>query len=166
MAQTKEEKATYMRAYRIEHKEEIAAYMRIYYSEHKDGMTAYAHTYDATHKKERRGYLDEHQEERRALLRAYREAHRANFAERRRRRDALKRGAGRSGPIDIVAIKQRDRMLCCICGKRVADKDFSLDHTIPLSLGGPHTQENLRVAHRRCNSKRGAGRLPVQMILV
>ena len=70
------------------------------------------------------------------------------------------------GPIDLEAIKERDRMRCCICGRKVAEKDLSFDHTIPLSLGGPHIQENLRVAHLCCNSRRGAGRLPVQMVLI
>lgn len=99
-----------------------------------------------------------------AYYRAYRKAHQSEYAERTRRRDALKLSAT-IGPIDIEAIKVRDRMRCAICGKKVAEKELSFDHTIPLSLGGPHSQENLRVAHRRCNSRRGAGRLPVQMVL-
>ena len=82
-----------------------------------------------------------------------------SYAQRLRR--ALK-----NGPIDYKAIKVRDRMRCCVCGKKVKENDLSFDHSIPISLGGPHTQENLRVCHRRCNSRRGPGRLPVQMVLV
>ncbi len=38
--------------------------------------------------------------------------------------------------------------------------------TIPLSKGGPHTAANLSVAHRSCNSRRHAGRLPAQLRLI
>lgn len=69
------------------------------------------------------------------------------------------------GDIDLDAIKRRDRMVCCICGRKVAEKDLSFDHSVPLSLGGSHTQNNLRVAHRICNSRRGNGCLPVQIVL-
>jgi 5-methylcytosine-specific restriction endonuclease McrA len=34
---------------------------------------------------------------------------------------------------------------------------FSRDHVVPRSLGGVSTLGNLRLAHRQCNSTRGAG---------
>jgi 5-methylcytosine-specific restriction endonuclease McrA len=57
-------------------------------------------------------------------------------------------------------------MRCCICGKKVAENDLSFDHSLPISLGGPHSQENQRVSHWLCNNRRGAGWLPVQMVLL
>ena len=62
-----------------------------------------------------------------------------------------------------LSIYERDGWLCGICGDPV-DRDAdalanlapSLDHIVPRSLGGGHESENLRTAHRVCNSRRGA----------
>ena len=44
-------------------------------------------------------------------------------------------------------------MVCHICGKPIEDRRLlTFDHVIPLARGGSHTEENLRPAHRRCNS--------------
>jgi 5-methylcytosine-specific restriction endonuclease McrA len=42
---------------------------------------------------------------------------------------------------------------CWICGLPGAD---TRDHVIPISHGGTNHPANIRVAHRSCNSKRGA----------
>jgi 5-methylcytosine-specific restriction endonuclease McrA len=62
-------------------------------------------------------------------------------------------------PIDISAIYQRDNWVCQICGKRVNPNNKyphplspSLDHIIPLSIGGTHEPRNVQLAHFRCNS--------------
>lgn len=62
-----------------------------------------------------------------------------------------------------LSIYERDGWECGICGDPV-DRDAdvgdnmapSLDHIVPRSLGGGHESENLRTAHRVCNSRRGA----------
>lgn len=186
MAQTKAEIAAYMRAWRETHREEIAAYLdahreekiaswRAYREAHREERRVADRAYRAAHREERlaygRVYHVRHLEEERAYSRAWTKAHPQQAAEKARRRDARKRGAT-IGPIDFEAIKKRDRMLCCICGKKVFKKPkdpmmrLSFDHSHPLVLHGPHSQENQRVAHLRCNVKRGAGRLPVQMVLL
>lgn len=58
----------------------------------------------------------------------------------------------------------RDGWACLLCGDPI-DQDAhwngnlapSLDHIVPRSLGGSHDPENLRTAHRACNSARGVG---------
>lgn len=55
-------------------------------------------------------------------------------------------------------IGERDNWICNICGKPV-DKNLkypdpmspSLDHIIPLSKGGKHSEDNIHIAHLRCN---------------
>jgi 5-methylcytosine-specific restriction endonuclease McrA len=42
--------------------------------------------------------------------------------------------------------------VCALCGGEGAD---TKDHIIPRSLGGSDALDNLRPAHRRCNSRRG-----------
>ena len=57
--------------------------------------------------------------------------------------------------VDFNVIWDRDGGVCGICGEPVAIEHLSFDHIIPIPLGGDHTESNLRVAQRRCNSKRG-----------
>lgn len=60
-------------------------------------------------------------------------------------------------------IYERDNWECGICGDAI-DRDAgvndalapSLDHILPRSLGGGHSSDNLRAAHRFCNASRGA----------
>jgi 5-methylcytosine-specific restriction endonuclease McrA len=83
-----------------------------------------------------------------------------------RRQNAIRRA--RLGPrawnkIPIADLYVRDRGICWICEKPVpADARFphplspSTDHVVPLSLGGEHSWLNVRLAHLRCNNRRGA----------
>ncbi|GMV27712.1 MAG: HNH endonuclease [Phycisphaerae bacterium] len=53
--------------------------------------------------------------------------------------------------------------VCHLCGRPGAD---SADHLIPRALGGPDTLDNLRPAHKSCNSARGTGVLGGQVTVV
>ena len=143
-----------------EKKAKRKAYMRDYYQAHKEEIRAY----DLARKEGRKAYYLIHREESKAYTRDYYLTHKEERYIHTLHRRALIRKAT-IGPIDLQRIMARDRMICGICHKRVAKKDFSLDHIIPLSLGGPHTEDELQVAHRSCNTKRGAGRLPAQIRL-
>jgi len=52
-------------------------------------------------------------------------------------------------------IYERDNGICGICGLFVEQEVVTLDHIIPLSLGGSHIATNLQIAHRSCNSSKG-----------
>lgn len=62
-------------------------------------------------------------------------------------------------------IIERDGIACWICGKDTILAEFStnrngpmvasLDHIIPSSKGGTHDDDNLKIACRKCNYKRG-----------
>ena len=62
-------------------------------------------------------------------------------------------------PLDVY---ERDEWVCNICTDPV-DRDLSwpdpmspsLDHVLPLSLGGHHTLENVALAHLSCNVRKG-----------
>lgn len=80
----------------------------------------------------------------------------------RRRRDADRRirvRAERMGAhaVDISReeIFQRDGALCHLCGKETSVHDRTLDHVVPLIRGGDHIPANVRIAHKRCNEKKG-----------
>lgn len=76
----------------------------------------------------------------------------------------LKRSAQARGEvITIVALIERDGDACYLCGVAVRDDvpighplKANIDHVIPISKGGQHTLDNVRVACRGCNSAKGA----------
>lgn len=83
----------------------------------------------------------------------------------------LRRMSGRKHDTDITLEKlfQRDAGVCYLCGKAcdwsdIEDKDGamiaggtypSIDHVKPISKGGLHTWDNIRLACRACNTKKG-----------
>ena len=47
--------------------------------------------------------------------------------------------------------------VCYLCGQLITHQsEVSQDHTIPKSMGGQTRVENLMVAHKLCNSKKGS----------
>jgi hypothetical protein len=83
------------------------------------------------------------------------------------RSKALRRQRQRTnGPSEVISrqfIYERDNWTCYLCGTSV-DRHSSpldplyptLDHVMPLALGGTHTADNLRLACRACNMAKGA----------
>jgi 5-methylcytosine-specific restriction endonuclease McrA len=53
-------------------------------------------------------------------------------------------------------IVARDGAICALCGEGVTAEERSIDHIMPVALGGSDDPENLQVAHRVCNSRKGA----------
>lgn len=83
---------------------------------------------------------------------------------KRRRRKALQ--DGRSVEIiDIAEIAKRDGWRCHICHRKVSADNWSIDHLVPISHGGPHTRDNVALAHHRCNTLR-SDRGMAQLLLV
>lgn len=72
------------------------------------------------------------------------------------------RGVLRGERIPLSRIYQRDRGVCQLCGKRISrrfappdPRSATLDHIVPLSLGGRHASENVQLAHFGCNARKG-----------
>ena len=71
--------------------------------------------------------------------------------------------------ISLIKLCGRDHCNCYICGERVDWNDYqiisgkkfakgkypTIDHIIPLSRGGQHSWENVRLAHFSCNASKG-----------
>lgn len=51
----------------------------------------------------------------------------------------------------IDELMARDKGLCHICGRTVDRRKATRDHVIPKSKGGKGTDDNIRLAHWRCN---------------
>jgi 5-methylcytosine-specific restriction endonuclease McrA len=50
----------------------------------------------------------------------------------------------------------RDQHRCLICLRGGDQTDLTIDHIVPVSLGGDNDESNLRTLCRRCNSSKGA----------
>lgn len=116
--------------------------------------------------KSRLRYREAHRSEAVAAARAWARRNPEKALENTNRRRARLANAPAIEMIDRNYIIDRDGCRCHICGKKVRRSQVTLDHLVPLSRGGGHTALNLRVAHLSCNSRRGAGRLPAQLLLV
>ncbi len=85
---------------------------------------------------------------------------------KQQRQDATKRarkaGATIGAPINREDIIRRDKSTCYLCGKTCEPHEIHLDHVMPLSKGGHHTAENLRVACSTCNLAKGDSVLPAR----
>lgn len=75
--------------------------------------------------------------------------------------------------VDRFRVFERDGWVCQLCGKHVLRKAMrsketgrlhprspSLDHIIPLSKGGPHSESNCQCACLACNIKKGSKIVP------
>jgi len=99
------------------------------------------------------------------------ETYKSNRRAERRRRRARKRNA-HSETVYLEVIARRDKYKCHICRKRV-DMNLdvrdryspTMDHLVPISLGGDHTYANIRLAHRTCNSSKGNRAVNEQLML-
>lgn len=106
-----------------------------------------------------------HPERVREIGTRWRRANGQRLREYRQRRCAIVRGAAIAGrAIQRVDIWKRDGGKCHICGKACDPRNWHLDHLIPVSRGGTHTEDNVAVSHPRCNQSRGA-RGPAQLRL-
>ena len=45
---------------------------------------------------------------------------------------------------------------CYYCGKKVAFKELTMDHLLPLAMGGRSTKDNLVPSCKSCNNKKKA----------
>lgn len=88
---------------------------------------------------------------------------------RMRRRNSYKDGR-MDKDISIEGLYAMDNGVCYLCGGKCDFNDFkiikgtkccgntypSVDHVIPVSKGGSHTWDNVKLAHRSCNSRKRA----------
>lgn len=75
------------------------------------------------------------------------------------RRERILKNGRVDWDISIERLMKRDKGVCHLCGNKVnlnldTNDDYygSVDHVRPISKGGTHTWENVKLAHRICNS--------------
>lgn len=112
-----------------------------------------------------KGYREADPLKRKAYDKRYYESNRDYFRTHDALRRARKRGAPVVEKVDRSYIVKRDGGICHLCGKKPPIHLIELDHLVPLSKGGTHTADNLRVSCRHCNRVRNNGRLPAQLLI-
>jgi Restriction endonuclease len=87
---------------------------------------------------------------------------REHYQGKNRRRRAVKRQAD-TEPYTLAEIAERDRYRCQLCRRKVNmqlksphPRSPSIDHVIPIVEGGGDVRANVQLAHRGCNSSKGA----------
>jgi len=75
--------------------------------------------------------------------------------------------------VDVMVLCQQQDRDCWLCGGKIRldkkaphPKSLSLDHLVPLSLGGEHSYRNCAAAHFGCNSRKQAKAMNEQLKLV
>lgn len=95
-----------------------------------------------------------------AAQKRWNDAHPEHIQEYPNRFRAKKLGL-QADKLDYAAIAERDQDICHICKEPVDlavdtyhPRSRTFDHVIPLVKGGPHTADNVKVAHRLCNVRK------------
>ena len=149
----REEIAAYLKAYREANREEVAAQRKAYREANSEMVSA-----------AQKAYYEANRERIRASVNASRTERYATDPEYRAKRDAantrrqrLLEGA-KSEPYLREDIFERDDWTCQLCQEPIdpelkwPDSGFaSIDHIVPLSLGGDDTPANVQAAHLSCN---------------
>jgi len=113
-----------------------------------------------------RAYKRRHPEIVAAETRRYRERYgNPPYSEARRAADARRRALKRSARVEAFTrqdIADRDGWLCGLCCSAIDPglewphpMSPSVDHVVPLALGGEHSMANTQLAHLTCNTRKG-----------
>ena len=87
-------------------------------------------------------------------LRRHPEIHTSQIHNRRAR---IKGTGGRFTKTDWQTMKAHYKYTCLRCGKTEPEIHLSLDHVIPLFLGGCHSVDNIQPLCTKCNVKKNIG---------
>jgi 5-methylcytosine-specific restriction endonuclease McrA len=135
------------RRWRREHPEDVKARYAAMKERRIDALRA-----------KRRSWEIENPEKAREIHRRYRQTHQEAERDRCRHQNGVRRArkhGTKIGPVSWRRIRERDGMVCHLCSGPVRKTEISYDHVIPLSKGGTHTEDNIKVAHWICNVRRG-----------
>jgi 5-methylcytosine-specific restriction endonuclease McrA len=155
--------AAYSRARRDAHREEETFYQAAYRAAHREERQAWRLAHREEQNAYHRAYYDGHREEMLASQAAYKAAHPEKVREHARRSSARRRGAMTCehagcltlGPVQLAW--QINQHACYLCGTPLwQGVNLTLDHVLPVALGGLHCADNLRPACLPCNRRKGA----------
>lgn len=163
----KEKKALYMKAWREANKEQRASYKKAYREAKADRIREVYHAWREKNREHvnalSREWAAKNPQRCKENHKAWKEANPEKFKIYNHEKKARKRKATieRFSPIEIY---ERDQWVCQLCKKKVNKRlknpnplSPSLDHIIPLALGGAHSRQNTHLAHLICNQRAHLG---------
>ncbi len=147
-------------AYVQENIERITETQRRYNDENREKVRARKNAYNERNREtvrdQHRAYVEKNREHLNELARARAKQNKDKIQENTRRYQARKQGAT-VAPVSYTAILERFGMVCHICGNEIGSRAMlHMDHVIPLSRGGHHSEDNIRPSHAFCNTRKGA----------
>jgi len=130
-------------------------------TQNADYRRRYEKKYRETHKQQRSEIVkrsmkrneEHHKEQRRIYLKTQKGME--MYKRQTQNRYALRK-ASYVTRVDTVKLFYDSPKKCFYCGKELTLKTMTIDHFVPLSKGGKHEIENLRICCRTCNTSKGA----------
>lgn len=141
----------YSEKYRTEHAEQIGAYSAKYYTENAEQEKARCAKWKSEHPGYDAKYYAEHLDQEKVRTAKYQ----AEYPERARARSHKRRArvlevGGKFSAAEIRALLKQQKRKCSVCIVNI-DKDYHIDHIMPLALGGHNGITNIQLLCPRCN---------------
>lgn len=155
----KEKRAEYTKEYRKKNKEQLKETKKKYYEDNKEKINLKNRIYHHNNKdrlnKISNKYYNENKEIIRQKSKEYYNSEKGKlvFKKARVKRKALVRKA-KVGDIDLNKIISNKK--CYWCNTKILDNNYHIDHYIPISKGGEHSNDNLVLSCPKCNLTKGA----------
>lgn len=143
-AATRDESLQQSASYYAANREQVKAKSAAYFRANRDAANA-----------RRRAYYEAHKAEHAAKAKAWRDAHPDECRAASHKRKALKRGNGGSyTAAEWKAIKAAQDYRCLACGVQEPAITLTVDHVLPLSMGGRNDAANLQALCLACNLRK------------
>jgi 5-methylcytosine-specific restriction endonuclease McrA len=149
----------------LQKKEQRILYKKKWYQENRERHLRKFKEYHATHLEEARKSQKKRRIENPEYQVNWFKNHPGYYSEQAKkhpfesRKKSLLRYARRKratiGKCDYKFILERDKSMCHICNRIVDFSDIHYDHVIPLSRGGFHSNDNIKISHSVCNLRKG-----------
>jgi len=158
-ARNRERRDAKSRAWAAAHPEEIREYQQRSCRRHATVRRARTRRWKEANADRDRARKQRYNRENRAAILEYERQYRRSHPVEFKAKYALRRARRYGATVEVVIaaeVFKRDRWRCGLCGKRVARRDATVDHIVPLARGGEHSYRNAQTAHFRCNAAKGA----------
>lgn len=138
----------------LRNKDKYKKYHREWYLRHKSEQAQRTKAWRLVNKERqgeyKRRYQEKHPDRVRASAKKSREIHGTEYTHRRKAR--LRNNGGSFTPTEWKNLCEKYGYVCLCCGEK---KPLTIDHVIPLSVGGTNYISNIQPLCERCNKSKG-----------
>ena len=132
-----------------------------YDRKNREKINAQARSRIQRYKEKRRAYYEANKDRFREWNKEWRKKNREKIKIRDMKRRAKKYASGGSFSVEdfqVCLLQHKikaNQYYCHWCKRAMSRNEITLDHVMPLTLGGIHTKENIVIACRSCNCSKG-----------